>query len=536
DRRPIDPPPIIQLIVQDPLNPNSNSYTTNPTFFMQVVLMDEAAKAPLRYLKGHRAAAMAGSMVSPLHTLRDASSMQGAYFVFSDLSVRTEGSFRLRFDLFEMEGEMVHQRASIISDIFSVYSPKRFPGMMESTRLSKLFAEQGLRIRIRTEAGTKKRGKKLACELEFASKCTNVDADVDTDTLPPAKRAKLSPLSSITCGMPGGSSGPGDPNLLIFQHDQFSADYHRNKENIPTSENQQCFPQKGVFEANNVCYTRRQINRAPQPEQLIAHKVCRPLVSRDDQLLDLSDIAAVALLDSLSGGSNRGPKTRAPPVVTGAVISKALAAESCASQAFSPGFAPTLSSSSPTTMGGIFSSIAETSQQPISSIGFDSGMAPAPFSMGAPFSSYRLTSLRTPDSMYGNGVFLGAAPRLHPTLRSSGGVNNSIISGNDSGIFNYNSRSDNNAAEPAASQILQLPQRLYNSQTRNSSIGTESYGHSHSRTGMGIAYAQQAHGHRASDSRGGEGWRDETLASINMNLPHAGHPSPSRTDFAGAIV
>ncbi|KAI7825522.1 hypothetical protein BX661DRAFT_172018 [Kickxella alabastrina] len=366
------------------------------------MLMDEAAKAPLRYLKGHRAAAMAGSMVSPLHTLRDASLMQGAYFVFSDLSVRMEGSFRLRFDLFEME---------------------------------------------------------------------------DTDTLPPAKRAKLSPLTSVTCGMLGGASGPGNPNLLIFQHNQFPADYHRNKENMPM--------------------------------------ICRPLVSRDDHLLDLSDIAAVALLDSLSG---------------------ALAAESCASQAFSPGFAPTLSSSSPTTMGGIFSSIAETSQQPISSIGFDSGMAPAPFSMGAPFSSYRLTSLRTPDSIYGNSVFLGAAPRLHPTLRSGGGVNNSIISGNDSGIFSYNSRSDNSAAEPAASQILQLPQRLYNSQTRNSNIGTESYGHSHSRTGMGIAYAQQEHDYHAADSRGGEGWSGETLASINMNLPHAGHPPPSRTDLAGAIV
>ncbi|KAJ2364528.1 hypothetical protein H4S01_003737, partial [Coemansia sp. RSA 2610] len=73
---------------------------------------------------------MAGSMVSPLHPLRDMTSVQGAYFVFSDLSVRMEGSFRLRFDLFEITGEQVHSRASAMSDVFHVYSPKRFPGMM----------------------------------------------------------------------------------------------------------------------------------------------------------------------------------------------------------------------------------------------------------------------------------------------------------------------------------------------------------------------------------------------------------------------
>ncbi|KAJ2374680.1 hypothetical protein IW150_002967, partial [Coemansia sp. RSA 2607] len=103
---------------------------------------------------------MAGPMVCPLHTLRDETSKQGAYFVFSDLSVRLEGTFRLRFDLFEITDDMVQRRASVVSGAFSVYSPKRFPGMMSSTKLSKLFAEQGLRIRIRSEEATKKRNKK----------------------------------------------------------------------------------------------------------------------------------------------------------------------------------------------------------------------------------------------------------------------------------------------------------------------------------------------------------------------------------------
>ncbi|PIA14014.1 hypothetical protein COEREDRAFT_23566, partial [Coemansia reversa NRRL 1564] len=173
DRRPIDPPPVIQLIVCDPLNPQSRQYTVSPAFFMQVVLLDAEGKQTLHHIKESKVSAMAGTMVSPLHTLRDMADTQGAYFVFSDLSVRMEGSFRLRFDLFEIKGATVYNRASVTSENFFVYSPKRFPGMMESTQLSRLFAEQGLRIRIRTEAGTKKRGKKA----------------VQTDT--PSKRARV---------------------------------------------------------------------------------------------------------------------------------------------------------------------------------------------------------------------------------------------------------------------------------------------------------------------------------------------------------
>ncbi|KAJ1935641.1 hypothetical protein EC988_008419, partial [Linderina pennispora] len=229
DRRPIDPPPILQLLVHDSADPFSQSFTVSPSYFMHVQLMDEAGEQVIRQIKGHKADAMAGSMVSPLHTLRDESMAQGAYFVFSDLSVRMEGSFRLRFDLFELDDCMVHSRASATSDVFSVYSPKRFPGMMESTRLSKLFADQGLRIRIRTEAGTKKRAKKSAAASGAAAKrqrrngecstpCSSLgirgilDADIFGQ-----KHADSSPISSLSGTMPAQrhpSSG-----MLVFQTD-----------------------------------------------------------------------------------------------------------------------------------------------------------------------------------------------------------------------------------------------------------------------------------------------------------------------------
>ncbi len=46
--------------------------------------------------------------------------------------------------------------ASCFSDVFTVYSAKKFPGVCESTPLSKCFATQGIKIPIRKEgAGNK---------------------------------------------------------------------------------------------------------------------------------------------------------------------------------------------------------------------------------------------------------------------------------------------------------------------------------------------------------------------------------------------
>jgi hypothetical protein len=41
-----------------------------------------------------------------------------------------------------------------ISDRFKVSPPKNFPGMMESTFLSRSFADQGVKLRIRKEPRT----------------------------------------------------------------------------------------------------------------------------------------------------------------------------------------------------------------------------------------------------------------------------------------------------------------------------------------------------------------------------------------------
>ncbi|RIB16041.1 velvet factor [Gigaspora rosea] len=94
---------------------------------------------------------LAGTIVSSLHKLKDIDNSDGGFFVFGDISVRVEGRYRLQFSLFEIiESEVVHIQ-SILSDVFDVYSPKTFPGMSESTFLSRSFSDQGVRIRIRKE-------------------------------------------------------------------------------------------------------------------------------------------------------------------------------------------------------------------------------------------------------------------------------------------------------------------------------------------------------------------------------------------------
>lgn len=41
--------------------------------------------------------------------------------------------------------------ATVFSDVFQVYSAKKFPGVIESTPLSRVFASQGIKIPIRKD-------------------------------------------------------------------------------------------------------------------------------------------------------------------------------------------------------------------------------------------------------------------------------------------------------------------------------------------------------------------------------------------------
>ncbi|TPX50851.1 hypothetical protein SeLEV6574_g00677 [Synchytrium endobioticum] len=165
DRRPVDPPPIIQLEIQDPSTMNENTSLYSPYYFMYASLISSDSDEELHLLRDGKTRSTTGSIVSSLYRLKDIDARDGAFFVFPDLSVRMEGSYRLKFSLFEIINAEIYHCASISSEVFNVYPAKKFPGMEESTFLSRSFAEQGLKIRIRKELRPRK-GKRDASERD----------------------------------------------------------------------------------------------------------------------------------------------------------------------------------------------------------------------------------------------------------------------------------------------------------------------------------------------------------------------------------
>ncbi|KAK6538182.1 hypothetical protein TWF694_011064 [Orbilia ellipsospora] len=100
-----------------------------------------------------------GSLTASAFRLTDPDNKIGIWFVLQDLSVRTEGTFRLKMNFVNVgingrlntTGAPVPILASVFSAPFQVFSAKKFPGVIESTELSKCFATQGMKIPIRKD-------------------------------------------------------------------------------------------------------------------------------------------------------------------------------------------------------------------------------------------------------------------------------------------------------------------------------------------------------------------------------------------------
>lgn len=95
--------------------------------------------------------ALAGTLVSSLHRLKDTDNKDGAFFIFGDVSVKLEGFFKLQFNLYESRDKAVEYIKSITSERFQVHPAKNWPGMTESTVLTRTFSDQGVRLRLRKE-------------------------------------------------------------------------------------------------------------------------------------------------------------------------------------------------------------------------------------------------------------------------------------------------------------------------------------------------------------------------------------------------
>ena len=143
------------------------------------------------------------------------------YFIFPDLSVRHEGKYRLAFSLYEElkehkdadkdespsakttnpgtpNGSHVSYRLEVKSTPFTVFSAKKFPGLTESTTLSRIVAEQGCRVRIRRDVRMRRRDNKHSKDWD--------DYDED-NAYERARRASATPDVY-------GQAGIGTPHVL----------------------------------------------------------------------------------------------------------------------------------------------------------------------------------------------------------------------------------------------------------------------------------------------------------------------------------
>jgi hypothetical protein len=190
DRRPVDPPPVIELRVFEAQGQDSKEWTDitakhNATFILCASLENARPIARGRLHTPTNIASLQGVNFAGTNYLERPK--PAGYFIFPDLSVRNEGWYRLSFSLLEgtkeardadperqfppsprpqadgepkepLDFENMATRLDVRSRPFQVFSAKKFPGLSESTELSRLVADQGCRVRIRRDVRMRKHG------------------------------------------------------------------------------------------------------------------------------------------------------------------------------------------------------------------------------------------------------------------------------------------------------------------------------------------------------------------------------------------
>ncbi|KAI8968205.1 velvet factor-domain-containing protein [Mycotypha africana] len=135
DRRPIDPPPIVQLIVRQEGSeiPVDVQTLQIPFFVLHVTLWSDDCREERNIISNPPKCTrvLMGSLVSSPSLLKNPEGEQGLYFAFPDLSIRTEGRYTLRFSLMKLFNSDFQENAKskiiaqVFSDPFTVYSAKK---------------------------------------------------------------------------------------------------------------------------------------------------------------------------------------------------------------------------------------------------------------------------------------------------------------------------------------------------------------------------------------------------------------------------
>ncbi|KAF7113647.1 hypothetical protein CNMCM5793_003003 [Aspergillus hiratsukae] len=197
DRRPVDPPPVVELRIfesdpNDDLHKTDITFAYNANFFLFATLDTARPMAQGRLAGPPTCPVLTGVPVAGVAYLDRPE--QAGYFIFPDLSVRHEGRYRLSFHLYEEIKDVkdadkdtpmpdvnssihltkpsepksyLNFRLEVKSVPFTVYSAKKFPGLATSTSLSRIIAEQGCRVRIRRDVRMRRRGEKRTDDYDF---------------------------------------------------------------------------------------------------------------------------------------------------------------------------------------------------------------------------------------------------------------------------------------------------------------------------------------------------------------------------------
>jgi hypothetical protein len=186
DRRPVDPPPVVELRIYEGdtwerAQSKDITFIYNANFFLYATLEHARVMAHGRVQTpaANSPPVLTGMPVSGMAYLDRP--QEAGYFLFPDLSVRHEGRYKLTFNLYEetkeeddkdpitgdnraaaqdvnpATGGSFDFRMEVKSQDFVVYSAKKFPGLTESTALSRTVAEQGCRVRIRRDVRMRRR-------------------------------------------------------------------------------------------------------------------------------------------------------------------------------------------------------------------------------------------------------------------------------------------------------------------------------------------------------------------------------------------
>lgn len=151
DRRAVDPPPVLELEVDqqsasdvgDIEELNLSHYIVHACLYSEDGVTDVGT-----FLQQPRTAArrLVGSLAATPAVAADEFGHKGAYFTFADLSCREQGKFRIKFTLVRIDGATSPMLASVLSEAFRVFTPKDFPGMRQPTPLTNALKIQGVSI------------------------------------------------------------------------------------------------------------------------------------------------------------------------------------------------------------------------------------------------------------------------------------------------------------------------------------------------------------------------------------------------------